>query len=239
MIKKRNICVVSSCRADYNHLFFLMKALKASKEINFKLLVTGMHLLEEFGNTYKEIIEDGFNIDAFIRNKPRKDTNNASLDIMSDQLKDIGDKLDTIKPDIVVILGDRYDILQIAISCHVKNIPIAHFHGGELTHGAIDDAIRHSITKFSDIHFVADKVFKKRVEQLGENPRNIYNIGSLGVLAIKATKKISKSDILKKYDIQGKYILIALHPETINSDTKSVIESLFKVLSKQIGRAHV
>jgi UDP-hydrolysing UDP-N-acetyl-D-glucosamine 2-epimerase len=233
MIKKRNICVVSSSRADYNHLFLLMKALKASKEINFKLLVTGMHLLEEFGNTYKEIIEDGFHIDAFIRNKPRKDTNNTSLDIMSDQLKNIGNKLDTIKPDIVVILGDRYDILQIAISCHVKNIPIAHFHGGELTHGAIDDAIRHSITKFSDIHFVADKVFKKRVEQLGENPRNIYNIGSLGVLAIKATKKISKSDILKKYDIQGKYILIALHPETINSDTKSVIESLFKVLSKQ------
>ena len=233
MIKKRNICIVSSSRADYNHLFLLMKTLKASKEINFKLLVTGMHLLKEFGETYKEIIKDGFQIDAFVKNKSYKGSSNASLSIMSDQLKNISNQLDMIKPDIVVILGDRYDILQVAISCHIKNIPIAHFHGGEVTHGAIDDAIRHSITKFSDIHFVADKIFAKRVQQLGENPRNIHNIGSLGVLAIKATKKINKSDILKKYNIQGKYILIALHPETINADTKSVTESLFTVLSKQ------
>ncbi len=233
MMNKRKICVVSSSRADYNHLFLLMQALKQSKEVELKVIATGMHLLKEFGSTYKEIINDGFHIDAFIENQCSKNTSNASLQIISDQFKNAGKVLDKMKPDVIIILGDRYDILPIVLCCHIKNIPIAHFHGGEITHGAIDDAIRHSITKLSDIHFVASTVFKKRVQQLGENPKNIYNVGSLGVLAIKSTKIIAKKSILQKYKITGRYILVALHPETINADNDLIIKSLFDVLKQQ------
>ena len=238
MIKKRKICVVSSSRADYNHLFLLIKTLKNKKHINFKLIVTGMHLLKKYGNTYKEIIKDGFKIDGYIKNKGLDSSNNNSLKIISDQFSNAGVILDKINPDIVVVLGDRYDILPIVIACHIKNIPVAHFHGGEVTHGAIDDAIRHSITKFSDIHFVSNNDFKDRVKQLGENPKNIYNIGSLGVLAIKSTKKIRKIDILKKYNIKGDYILVALHPETINNNNSLIIKALFKVMTKH-KKSHI
>ena len=231
MINKRKICVVSSSRADYNHLFLLMKALKASKNIDFKLVVTGMHLLKKYGLTYKEIISDGFKINAKINNVLTGCSVNDVLSSMSDQLKNSGKVLDKISPDIVVLLGDRYDILPIAISCHLKGIPIAHFHGGEVTHGAIDDGIRHSITKLSDLHFVSNQEFKGRVKQLGESIKNIYNIGSLGVLAISSTKKINKNSLLKKFNISGKYILVALHPETINDNNLVMIKSLSKVLS--------
>ena len=232
MNTKRKICIVSSSRADYNHLFLLMKNLKQSKDVNFKLIVTGMHLLKEYGGTYQEIIQDGFKIDAYIKSSFTKNFDNIPLDIMSTQLKNAGVVLDKIKPDIIIILGDRYDIFPIAIACHLKGIPLAHFHGGEITHGAIDDAIRHSITKLSDIHFVGNADFKKRVKQLGENPKLIFNIGSLGVLAINSTKKIVKSEILKKFNIKNNYIMISLHPETINDDNDLIIKSLFKVLSE-------
>ena len=233
MIKKRKICIVSSSRADYNHLFLLMKSLKSSKEINFKLIITGMHLLKKYGDTYQEILKNGFKIDAFIKNKQSSNLNNNALSIMSDQLGNAGAVLNKINPDIIIVLGDRYDILPIVIACHIKGIPVAHFHGGEVTHGAIDDAIRHSITKFSDIHFVSNIDFKRRIMQLGENPRNIHNVGSLGVLAISLTKKIKKIEILKRLKISGDYMLVAIHPETINNNNNLIIKALFKVLSEK------
>ena len=234
MIKKRKICVVSSSRADYNHLYLLMKSLKSAKNINFKLILTGMHILKEYGNTYKEIISDGFKVDAYIKNNHHNNSKNTSLHIMSDQLASAGNVLDKIKPEIIIILGDRFDILPIAIACHLKGIAIAHFHGGELTYGAIDDAIRHSITKYSDIHFVANSNFKKRVIQLGENPKSVFNIGSLGVLAIKSTKMINKDKLMKMFNIRDDYILISLHPETISDNNDLIIKYLFKVLSEDV-----
>ena len=230
MINKRTICVLSSSRADYNHLYLLMKSLKQSKKFNFKLLVTGMHLLKKYGETYTELVKDGFKIDGFIKNANHN--HNQILSLMADQLSNAGKQLDKINPDILVILGDRYDVLPIAIASHIKGIAIAHFHGGEVTHGAIDDAIRHAITKFSDIHFVSNVKFKKRVRQLGENTKNIHNIGSLGVEAIKLTPIISKQEIQKYFNIYGDYILVAIHPETINANNTQMIKSLFKSLSE-------
>ncbi len=234
MTKKRKICIVSSSRADYNHLFLLMKALKSAKNINFKLILTGMHLLKEHGETYKEIINDGFKVDAYIKNKHHNNSSNTALNIMSDQLANAGTILDKLKPDIIVVLGDRFDILPIVIACHIKGIAIAHFHGGELTYGAIDDAIRHAITKLSDIHFVGNSIFKKRVIQLGESPSSIFNIGSLGVLAIKSTKIIKKERLMKTFNIKNNYILISLHPETINENNNLISKYLFKVLAENI-----
>ena len=142
--------------------------------------------------------------DAYIKNNHHNNSKNTSLHIMSDQLASAGNVLDKIKPEIIIILGDRFDILPIAIACHLKGIAIAHFHGGELTYGAIDDAIRHSITKYSDIHFVANSNFKKRVIQLGENPKTVFNCGISSLSNFKNFKFLKKKKIEK--DLKIKFI---------------------------------
>ena len=182
MKKKRKVCVVSSSRADYNHLYTLMSNLKVSSNFTLQLIVTGMHLLPQYGSTYKEILADGFTIDGKIKSN-QKDTKKSSiLDSIGNQLQNCANILNKLKSDMIILLGDRYDILPIAIACHICRIPLVHIHGGEVTHGVIDDSIRHMITKMADLHLVADKNFKRRVIQLGENPKKIFWINSLAKL---------------------------------------------------------
>ena len=232
MIKKRKICIVSSSRADYNHLHTLMTNIKQSKNLRLQIIVTGMHLLSKYGSTYKEIISDGFNIDGKIKNYQNNTKESDILNSISYQIKNCSKVFTKLKPDVVVILGDRYDILPVAIACHVIGIPLAHLHGGEVTHGAIDDSIRHMITKMSDLHFVANTSFKKRVIQLGENPKNIFNVGSLGVDAMKKMKFKSENKIYNLYNIpkDKKYLVISIHPETINKENHKLINNLLKAI---------
>jgi len=232
MIDKRTICVVSSSRADYNHLYLLMNAINESHNLELKIIVTGMHMIKEFGYTYNEILHDGFIINKKIKSFQKKYKQKNILDAMSNILKSSHNAIKSLKPDIVVILGDRYDIYPISIACHIMQIPVAHFHGGELTTGAIDDAIRHSISKMSDIHFTAHKEFKKRLIQLGENSKNIYNVGSLGVDSIKQIKYKSKNYIYSKYNLskESKYFIICIHPETISSNNEAIILNLLKYI---------
>ena len=143
MNNKRTICVVSSSRADYNHLHLLMTEINKSPKLDLKIIVTGMHMIKECGLTYREILKDGFKIDKRIQTFQTKYKEKDILSAMSNILKFVYSAFNKLKPDIVVILGDRYDIFPICIACHVMQIPIAHFHGGEVTSGAIDDAIRH------------------------------------------------------------------------------------------------
>ena len=234
MNNKRTICVVSSSRADYNHLHLLMTEINKSPKLDLKIIVTGMHMIKECGLTYREILKDGFKIDKRIQTFQTKYKEKDILSAMSNILKFVYSAFNKLKPDIVVILGDRYDIFPICIACHVMQIPIAHFHGGEVTSGAIDDAIRHSISKMSDIHFTAHKNFKKRLIQLGENSKYVYNIGSLGIDAIKKIKYKSKKHIYNKYnlDSSSKYFLICLHPETLSNDNESAITNLLKYIDK-------
>jgi len=234
MNNKRTICVVSSSRADYNHLHLLMTEINKSPKLDLKIIVTGMHMIKECGLTYREILKDGFKIDKRIQTFQTKYKEKDILSAMSNILKFVYSAFNKLKPDIVVILGDRYDIFPICIACHVMQIPIAHFHGGEVTSGAIDDAIRHSISKMSDIHFTAHKNFKKRLIQLGENSKYVYNIGSLGIDAIKKIKYKSKKYIYNKYnlDSSSKYFLICLHPETLSNDNESAITNLLKYIDK-------
>ena len=233
MIKKRTVCVVSSSRADYNHLYILISKLNKSKNFNLKIIVTGMHMIKDYGYTYKEIINDGFKINKKIQINQQQNNEESILESISFQLKQCYRSLTNIRPDIVILLGDRYDIYPIAIACHVMKIPLAHLHGGEVTHGVIDDAFRHSISKMADIHFTSHKDFKNRLVQMGENPKNIYNIGSLGVDAIKQMKFKSKNYICKKYNLnyKKKYFLVCIHPETLISDNKSLIECALQALN--------
>ena len=232
MKKKRKICIVSSSRADYNHLFPLISNIKRSKNLILQLIVTGMHLLHKYGSTYKEILSDGFNIDAKIKTTQINTKDTGILNSMANQLQNCTKVLTKLKPDMIVLLGDRYDILPIAIACHILRIPLSHLHGGEVTHGAIDDSIRHMITKMADLHFVADHSFKNRVIQLGENPKNIFNIGALGIDALKEIKFKNQKDIYNSYKIpiDKKYFLLSIHPETINNNNQTLIKNLLKSL---------
>lgn len=233
MKKKRNICVISSSRADYNHLYLLLKELRNNKEFKLQLVVTGMHLLAQYGYTYKELLDDGFSIDAKIAISAHGDTTNNLLKSMSKQLNSSYRIINKLSPDIIVILGDRYDVLPIAIAANIMGIPIAHIHGGEVTEGVIDDSIRHCLTKLSHIHLVATKEFKKRVRQLGENKNNIFCIGSLGVASLSKVSKITKNNIVKYFKIKQpkKYFVICIHPETIGKNNKALIENTLTSLN--------
>ena len=234
MKKKRTICVISSSRADYNHLYLLLKDLRNNKEFKLQLVVTGMHLLAQYGYTYKELLDDGFSIDERIAISAHGDTTNNLLKSMSKQLSTSYRVFNKLSPDIIVILGDRYDVLPIAIAANIMGIPIAHIHGGEVTEGVIDDSIRHCLTKLSHIHIVATKQYKKRVRQLGENENNIFCIGSLGVSSLSQVPKITKNNIVKHFKIKQpkKYFVICIHPETIGKNNKALIDNTLNSLNK-------
>ena len=233
MTAKRKICVVSSSRADYNHLHTLMSSIKKSRKLKLQIIVTGMHLLPEYGSTYKEISSDGFFIDGKIKSYQNNTNDSDILNSISHQIGNCSKVITKLKPDIIVLLGDRYDIFPVAIACHIIGIPLAHIHGGEVTYGAIDDSIRHMITKMSDLHFVASTSFKKRVIQLGENPKNIFNIGSLGIDAMKDLVFRNQKEIYNLYNIpnDSKYLVISVHPETINKNNTKLINNLLKTLN--------
>lgn len=220
-MKKRKICVVTGTRAEYGLLRYLMEGLQATNNIELQIIATGMHLSPEFGLTYKEIENDGFKIDRKIEMLLSSDTPTGISKSTGLGLIGIADAYKNLNPDIVVVLGDRYEILAASLAALFAAIPIAHIHGGETTEGAFDEAIRHSITKIAWWHFVAAKEYEKRVIQLGENPNRVFNVGGLGVDAIKRTKLLSKKDLMEKTGMKfsKRNLLITYHPLTLEKQT--------------------
>jgi GDP/UDP-N,N'-diacetylbacillosamine 2-epimerase (hydrolysing) len=218
---KRSICVITGTRAEYGLLYWLMKSIKDDPKLNLQIIATGMHLSHEFGLTYKEIENDGFLINCKIEMLLSADTPSAISKSSGMGLIGFADAYNELNPDIIVVLGDRFEILAASIAALFARIPIAHISGGETTMGAFDEAIRHSITKMAWWHFVADDVFQKRVVQLGEDPERVFNVGCLGVDAIKKTKLLSKEELMKKTGIKfgKKNLLITYHPVTLENQT--------------------
>jgi GDP/UDP-N,N'-diacetylbacillosamine 2-epimerase (hydrolysing) len=211
------ICIISSGRADFGLLKNLI--LKFQKEkINYKFVVLGSHFSKYYGSTIDEIKKSKINIYKKIPNKIDTSDEIGISKTIALCVISMTKILKKLLPDILVVLGDRYEILACVLSAHICKIPVAHIHGGELTHAIIDDAFRHSITKMSQIHFVANKVYRKRVIQLGEDPKKAYVVGGLGVDSIKSTKFLSKTDLERKFSFKFKKrnILINFHPETLN-----------------------
>ncbi|MCF6340281.1 MAG: UDP-N-acetylglucosamine 2-epimerase [Sulfurimonas sp.] len=217
---RRKICVVTGTRAEYGLLYWLIKEIEADSELELQLVVTGMHLSPEFGLTYKEI-EKNFKIDKKIDMQLVSDTAVGISKSMGLALIGFGKAYDELKPDMLVVLGDRYEILSVVISAMIANIPIAHLHGGETTEGAFDESIRHSITKMSHLHFVAMDEYKNRVIQLGEHPSRVFNVGGLGIDNIKKLKLLSKDEFEKSIDfkLNKKNILVTFHPVTLENST--------------------
>ena len=226
----KNIAVTTTSRSDYGILHPLLREIDNDNELNLHLLISGSHLSEEYGKTISEIINDGFEdyeiFDVLVRANSKK---NQQALIMSNTITEFSNYFFKNKPDILVLLGDRFETLGVAISAMLNKIPIAHIHGGEKTIGAIDDAIRHSITKLSHLHFVSCEEYKNRVRQLGENPNKIFSVGSLGVENITSIKLKSKENIrnLLKIINNKKIFLVTYHPTTLSELTP--IEE-FKIL---------
>ncbi len=218
------ICIVTGSRAE----FFLLKELiiNINKEKKFKsfVLVTGSHNSSLFGNTIKDIKKSKIKINAEIDLKLKNDKPNDVSKYLSLGIRKFSFWLEKIKPDLLIILGDRYEIFSAVIAAQIYRIPIAHIYGGETTQGVIDEGIRHSITKFSHVHFVSTQKHFKRVKQLGENPKMIFNIGSLGVEALKKNKTINKKNLERKLKIKFRHknILVTFHSETIFNEMENI-----------------
>ena len=219
-MSKRKICVATGSRADYGLLYWLLKGIKEDKNLKLQLIVTGMHLSKEFGLTYKEIEKD-FKIDKKIDIEISTDNSIGLSTSMGIAQTSFSKAYDELQPEIVVVLGDRYEIFSAASAAMISRIPIAHLHGGEATEGLIDEAIRHCISKMSHLHFTATDVYSKRVIQLGENPSRVFNIGGLGIENIKKLNILSKLDFENsiKFKLSLKNILVTFHSVTLETKT--------------------
>lgn len=218
----RKICVVTGTRAEYGLLSRLIRMINDSKETELQLIATNMHLSPTYGETYKEIEKDGFTIDRKIPIiEEGKNDAVATLKSMAKAISGFADAFNELKPDMIVLLGDRYEILAAAEAALIERIPIAHIHGGEVTEGAYDDAIRHSITKMSQLHFTSTEEYRKRVIQLGEQPDRVFYVGALGVENIKTLPLMSKDEIQRNlgFEINEKTILVTYHPVTLGPDS--------------------
>ncbi len=234
-MKRLSICVISGSRSEYGLLRPLLQNLNKNEKFNLQLIVTGSHLSNEFGMTIREIENDEFKIDKKIEVLLSSDTKIGISKSVGLGLISFSEALSDLAPDLIIILGDRYEIFAAAISSMILNIPIAHLHGGELTFGAIDDAFRHCITKISNIHFASNSEYSKRIVQMGEDPKNVFNVGALGVENIMKLKRLNKRELEQKlkFKFLKKNLMITFHPETLSETSnkkqiKELLEALFE-----------
>lgn len=224
----KKIAVVTSNRAEYGILTPLLKRIDEDNELHLELIVTGAHLSKKYGNTVEQIREDDFSICATI---PILEDGNSALDIsasIANAIRGFSRFFSCNKPDILVLLGDRTELLGVAIAAMNENIPIAHIHGGEVTEGAVDDCVRHALTKMSYIHFAGTEIYRKRIIQMGENPSRVFNVGTLGAENIFNAPFLSESDIRSDLGVPSgmRYSVVTLHPETVGSVSPSSIAGI-------------
>lgn len=237
----RKICVVTGTRAEYGQLRPLMEMICAAADTKLQLVVTGMHLSPEFGLTYREIEEHGFTIDRKIETLLSSDTavgigKSTGLGVIG-----FAGALADLEPDLVVLLGDRFEVLAAAVAALYARIPIAHIHGGETTEGAFDEGIRHAISKMSHLHFVAAEDYRRRVIQLGEDPARVFCVGGLGVDAIGRVELLSRNELERQMGFRfGKHsLLITFHPVTLEANTgEQQIEALLEACRKLDPEVH-
>ncbi|MFU8820523.1 MAG: UDP-N-acetylglucosamine 2-epimerase [Gammaproteobacteria bacterium] len=231
----KKVCVVTGSRAEYGLLRWVMEGIRDSQVLELQLVVTGMHLSPEFGLTLREIEADGFKVDRKVEmllssDSPVGVTKSLGLGVIG-----FADALAELKPDLLLVLGDRYEIFAAASAAMIARIPIAHIHGGETTEGAIDEAIRHSITKMSHLHFVAAEEYRRRVIQLGEHPDRVFLVGGLGVDSIRRLRLLGRAELEAALDFKlgPRNLLVTFHPVTLEDNTSAVhMEGLLAALGE-------
>ena len=213
----KTICVVTGTRAEYGLLRWLMEGIRQSPELTLQVIVTGAHLSPEFGLTYRDIEADGFVIDRKVEMLLSSDTSVGVAKSMGLAMIGFGDAFAELSPDLVLVLGDRYEIFSAAAAATIARIPVAHLHGGETTEGAFDEALRHSITKMAHLHFVAAQAYRRRVIQLGEDPARVFLVGGLGIDNILKLDLLDRGALEAALDFKlgPKNLLITFHPATL------------------------
>ena len=231
----KKICVVTGTRAEYGLLRWVMEGISLSQALELQVIVTGMHLAPEFGMTVDAIEADGFKIDRKVEMLLSSDTPVGVTKSMGLGMIGFADALAELKPDMLLVLGDRYEIFAAAVSAMIARIPIAHLHGGESTEGAFDEAIRHSITKMSNLHFVAANEYRRRVIQLGEQPSHVFDFGGLGVDIIQKIKLLTREELedALNFRLKTRNLLITFHPVTLEEDaSERQVTELLSALSE-------
>ena len=216
----KKIFVITSNRADYGLMSNLIYLLKKEKTINLKLIVTGSHLEKKYGFTFNEILADKINPDYIIKVPLKTIDPKRNVESISNYMKNFSKFFHKQKPDLLVLLGDRYEIFSIAVSAFIHKIPVIHLYGGESTLGVFDNFFRHSISKTAKYHLVSNKLYAKKLVSLGENKKNIFTVGSLGCENIKMMNFVNLNDLEKKFKFKflKKNILVSFHPETLSKD---------------------
>ena len=217
----RKICIITGTRAEYGLMRWVMQGIKDDSELTLQVIATGMHLSPEFGLTYQALEQDGFQIDRKVEMLTSSDTPVGIAKSMGLGLIGFADTLNELRPDLIVVLGDRFEIFSAVSAALVARIPVAHLHGGEATEGLIDEAIRHSITKMSHLHFVAAEAYRQRVIQLGEQPDRVFLVGGLGIDNIKRLQLLDRAALETSLDFKlgPKNLLITFHPVTLETAT--------------------
>lgn len=238
---KRTICVITGTRAEYGLLRWLIRGIADDPTLQLQIIATGMHLSPEFGSTFREIENDGFTIDRKVEMLTSSDTQVGVAKSMGLGLIGFADALADLQPDLIVVLGDRFEIFAAVASALVTRIPIAHLHGGERTEGAFDEALRHSITKMSHLHFVAAEEYRNRVIQLGEQPAAVHTVGGLGIDAIKKVTLLDRPALEASLDFQlgSKSLLVTFHPVTLEASTaeeqmQALLDALAELTDTQL-----
>jgi len=226
MTNEKIICIVTGTRAEYGLLKPLIFRILETDGLALRLVVTGMHLCSDFGNTWKEIENDGLVIDEKLEMQLSSDSNDGTAKSTALAMMSFADYFSRKRPDILIVLGDRFEMLASAVAAAFVNIPIAHIYGGDTTEGANDEFIRHSITKMSYLHFASNEQSRNRIIQLGEAPERVYNTGALSVENILNTSMLSKKDLEEKigFSLGKSYGIVTFHPTTLDVDSRAEIE---------------
>lgn len=235
----RKVCVITGTRAEYGILSSLMKLIQQDENLLLQIVATNMHLSPEFGLTYREIENDGFRIDKKVEMLLSSDTPNGTVKSIGLATIGFADALEDLKPDLVIILGDRYEMLAAAQAALIYKIPIAHLYGGEITEGAYDDSIRHAITKLSHLHFTSTEEYCHRVIQLGEDPERVFYVGALGIDNIlnEPIMSLAKLEESLNFCLSSHYLLITFHPVTMEDNTAQIqCEALLKALESVMDK---
>ena len=233
-MNKRKICVITGTRADYGLLYWLLQEIKKDKGLELQLIATGMHLSPEFGSTYKEIEKDGFEIDDKVEILLSSDSEVATTKAVGLGCIGFSDSFNNLNSDMVVVLGDRFEILSASIAAMMARIPLIHLHGGETSQGAIDEGIRHSITKMATYHFPAAEEYKNRIVQMGENPKRVFNYGMAGLDHIYKLDLLTKEELEKKinFKFDNKTAIVTYHPVTLEKNNEGQIDNLLEAIKQ-------
>ncbi|KJS72971.1 MULTISPECIES: UDP-N-acetylglucosamine 2-epimerase [Stutzerimonas] len=232
---RRKVAVFTGTRAEYGLLYWLMKDIQASTALELQVIVSGMHLSPEFGETWKVVESDGFIIDAKVEMLLSSDSDVGVVKSMGLGILGFADALDRLRPDVLVVLGDRFEALAVVQAALVMKIPVAHLHGGEITEGAYDDAIRHAITKMSYLHFVAAQAYRQRVIQLGEAPQRVFNVGAVGLDHLLRSERMTRAELSQSlaFDLNSPFLLVTYHPVTLaEEDPLRSFEALLSALDR-------